>query len=81
MTDPVLEKEVVRARSASEADLHLWAGLNPSSPLRAAATVELERRAFWRAFWSHGIISWVALVVSILSLLVSAYVAFSRHSG
>lgn len=81
MIDPVLEKEISRARGASEAELQSWSGLNPSSPLRAAAVAELERRKFWRAFWSHGVISWIALIVSVLSLCVSAYVAFGKHSG
>jgi len=81
MSYPALEKEVIRARGASSADLHLWSGLNASSPLRAAAEAELDRRKFWRTFWSHGIIAWIALVISVLSLCVSAYVAFFKHSG
>jgi len=67
-----------RVRTASEEQLVEWSGLTPGSELRAAAVVELDRRKFWRSFLTHGISSWFALIVSVLALSVSAYVAFVK---
>jgi len=67
-----------RVRTASEEKLVEWSGLTPGSELRAAAVVELDRRKFWRSFLTHGISSWFALIVSVLALSVSAYVAFFK---
>jgi hypothetical protein len=39
--------------------------------LSAGAKAELDRRAFWRAFITHGIVAWLALIVSIVALYVS----------
>ena len=67
-----------RVRTASEEQLVEGSGLTPGSGLRTAAVVELDRRKFWRSFLTHGISSWFALIVSVLALSVSAYVAFFK---
>ena len=41
------------------------------SDISAGARVELERRDFWRKFWTHGLVAWLALVVSIIALVCS----------
>lgn len=76
-TDPHFAK----ARRMSEFELQKWLGYNEGSPMHAAAATELDRRKFWKSFFTHGIASWFALGVSILSLAVSAYVAFFKHGG
>lgn len=43
------------------------------SPQGSAPRAELERRRFWRAFFTHGIVAWLALIVSIIALAVSVY--------
>jgi hypothetical protein len=70
----------IRVRAASNADLALFVQLNPGAQLRAFAEVEIERRRFWKNFLTHGVPSWFALIVSVLALCVSVYVALFKHS-
>jgi hypothetical protein len=40
-------------------------------PMHLAAATELERRKFWRNFFTNGIASWIALIISGFSLYFS----------
>jgi hypothetical protein len=42
------------------------------------AQLELERRQWFREFWTHGIVAWIALVFSVISIIVSVVVAFLK---
>jgi len=65
----------------SESQLRQMMGYAEGTELRADAETELERRKFWKNFLSHGIPSWLALIVSVFALFISAYVAFFSHRG
>jgi len=75
---PEERAHAAKARSASDLDLELWSKLNPGSSLRAAAVVEQDRRKFWKTFLTHGIVSWLALIVSVVAICISAYVAIFK---
>jgi hypothetical protein len=62
---------LVKARSMSDVELRTCLAYNEGSPVRAAADTELARRKFWKTFWSHGIVAWLALAVSFISLIVA----------
>ena len=47
-------------------------------PDRAVAELELETREWLRDFWSRSIVAWIAIVISIISV-VFAVCAFFRH--
>ena len=49
-----------------------------ASPHRADAELELETRAWLREFWSRSIVAWIALMISIISVII-AVCAFFRH--
>jgi len=49
-------------------------GFQGWSPISAGAKVEIERRIFWKKFWTSGIVAWLALVVSIVALYVAIIV-------
>ena len=65
--DPI----VVEVRSMPDHEVARWAELGQFGFKQVAAKQELARRAFWREFWSHGVVAWVALVVSIAALAIS----------
>jgi len=46
-------------------------GFQGWSPQSAGAKIEIERRLFWRKFLTHGIVAWLALIVSIIALVLS----------
>jgi hypothetical protein len=48
------------------------------NPNRSAAELELETRSWLRDFWSRSIVAWIALVISIISVVI-AVCAFFRH--
>ncbi len=67
---------VAKARSLSDFELHNLTGFYDGTPAKSAALVELARRKFWRDFWTHGIIAWIALVISIASLIMNVWINF-----
>ena len=75
------DPHIAKARAASDFDLELASKLNPGSAWRAAAVVEQDRRKFWKTFFTHSIVSWLAIIVSVLALCISAYVAFFKHNA
>ncbi len=44
----------------------------PDAPQGSAPRAELERRRFWRKFWTYGLVSWLALAVSVIALIIAA---------
>ncbi len=71
MIKKITDPEVQWARSAEDHELERWAKLGQTGFRQVAAEQELKRRAFWRDFWSKGIVAWLALALSIVSLVVS----------
>ena len=49
-----------------------------ASPDHADAELELETRGWLRDFWSRSIVAWLALFISIASLII-AICSFNRH--
>jgi hypothetical protein len=45
---------------------------------RAKAELELETRAWLRDFWSRSIVAWIALVISIVSVVFAVCAFFRR---
>ena len=59
-------------REATDEELHRRIGAYvPDSDQFTAAKVELERRERNRTFWRKDIVAWLALALSIVSLLLS----------
>lgn len=71
MIKKISDPEVEWARSAEAHELERWEKLGQPGFRQVAAAQELKRRAFWRDFWSKGIVAWLALALSIVSLVVS----------
>lgn len=65
--DPVVSE----VQAMSDAELARWAELGQFGFKQVAAKQELSRREFWRDFWSKGIVAWLALVLSIISLAIA----------
>lgn len=74
------ELHLNKAREISSVTLRTWLSYNEGSPMRAAAETELERRRFWKNFLTSGIVSWIALIISILSLYIS-YAKYLSNIG
>ena len=55
---------------------HIPGGLESEQYLDAK--LESDRRAWFLEFWTHGIVSWIALVLSVVSIIVSVVVAFLK---
>ena len=51
---------------------------NPWSDLHIAAKAEYEKRIRKRDFWSKGIVAWLALGVSIISLVISIIALYKK---
>jgi hypothetical protein len=69
-------------RLASEPDSGLTSIVNAHDPgasrlTLADAELELETRAWLRDFWTRSIVAWLALFISIVSIVI-AICAFSR---
>ena len=75
------DPHLLKAKAMSDFSLRIWLAYNEGSPMWAAATTELERRKFRRNFLTNGIASWLALIISTLSLLVSTYAAYFKNTG
>ena len=59
-------------REATDEELHRRLGAYvPDSDRFTAAKVELERRERMRGFWRRDIVAWLALFLSVVSLVVS----------
>jgi hypothetical protein len=72
-----LEKLAQEARLLPEVELlRRTATLIPMAEEHIAARAELERRERARSFWRRDVVAWAALLLSIVSLLVS----LSRHA-
>jgi hypothetical protein len=67
-----LKNEINRVRQFDDAELRrlIHTESLTSTPHIAAKHV-LEKRERWRRFWSKDIVAWLALVLSIISLLLS----------
>jgi hypothetical protein len=83
--DPWLRKVIFQhrdARFASTSDKVLNRIVNShdagASPDHADAELELETRAWLREFWSRSIVAWLALFISIASLII-AICSFNSH--
>ncbi len=65
----------MHARSLSDNDLEIIRSTKVNTSMEAiAARVELDRRERRRTFWLRDIVAWIALVLSILSILISVLV-------
>ena len=73
MIKKIADPEVEWARSAADHELERWEHLGQTGFRQVAAMQELKRRAFWRDFWSKGVVAWLALALSIASLGVSLF--------
>lgn len=67
--DPV----VAEVKGMTDTELARWAKLGQAGFKQVAAELGLARRQYWRDFWVRGIVSWIALLLSIISLIVSLY--------
>lgn len=67
------EAEVKKAKSLTDFDLHR--AVNTKAPMaeeHIAAKLELEKREQCRRFWRQDLVAWLALGLSIISLVVVA---------
>jgi hypothetical protein len=67
------QSAIRKARSLPEFELHLL--VNTKTPMaeeHIAAKLELDRRDRSRRFWRQDLVAWLALVLSVVSLIVSA---------
>lgn len=69
-----INPHVTKARSKSDFDLLNDMGYVDGSEVKSAAVAELERRKFWRNFFTHGIAAWIALIISGISLYMSIFI-------
>jgi hypothetical protein len=68
------EEHAAHARSLSEHDLEIIVSTTrPTSQEAIAARVELARRDRSRTFWRKDIVAWIALALSILSVMLTFY--------
>lgn len=63
--DPI----VAHFRKCSTFEVAKWVAAEKGTFRQVAAEQELARRQFLRTFLTHGIVSWIALLISLLSLL------------
>lgn len=63
---------VRKARSLPDFELHLLVNSKvPMAEEHIAAKLELDRRDRNRRFWRQDLVAWLALVLSVISLIVS----------
>jgi hypothetical protein len=78
-TKPV-DPLVLEAKAMSDFELAKWAHSSMLGSFKQiAASEELERRKFWRHFFTHGIVSWIAIVISLISLVISILPNFFNY--
>lgn len=66
------QSAIRKARSLPEHELHLLANSKvPMAEEHIAAKLELDRRDRNRRFWRQDLVAWLALVLSVVSLIVS----------
>jgi hypothetical protein len=59
-------------KKATRKQLHQWKDGNQGwSDICSGAKAELDRRDFWCRFFTYGIVAWLSLILSIISLCVS----------
>jgi hypothetical protein len=51
----------------------------PESEQYLDAKLELERRQWFRDFWTTGIVAWIALGISIVAIIVSVLVLICKQ--
>jgi hypothetical protein len=62
------------ARTQPNAELYRrMESLIPGNEQRIAAKVEIDRRIFWRTFWSKSIVAWIALLMAVVNLYLYLY--------
>lgn len=67
-----------KVRSLPEFELHQLVNTKvPTSEEHIAAKLELERRDRNRRFWRQDLVAWLALVLSVVSLVVSGLTKIS----
>ena len=62
-------------KKATRQQLIQWRdGTQGWSDTCSGAKAELDRRDFWRRFWTHGgIVAWLSFIISIVALWVSLF--------
>ena len=66
------QSAIRKARSLPEFELHLLVNTKiPMAEEHIAAKLELDRRDRNRRFWRQDLVAWLALVLSVVSLIVS----------
>lgn len=66
------QSAIRKARSLPEYELHLLVNSKvPMAEEHIAAKLELDRRDRNRRFWRQDLVAWLALALSIVSLIVS----------
>ena len=66
------DQYTAQARTLKDSDLEIIVSSKvPSSQESIAAKFELARRERRRTFWLRDIVSWIALVISIVSIILS----------
>jgi len=67
------QSAIRKARSLPEFELHLLVNTKiPMAEEHIAAKLELDRRDRNRRFWRQDLVAWLALVLSVVSLIISA---------
>jgi hypothetical protein len=68
------DQYAAHARSLKDIDLEIIVSTKvPSSQEAIAAKYELARRERRRTFWLRDIVAWVALVLAVISIILSLY--------
>jgi len=66
------QSAIRKVRSLPEFELHLLVNTKvPMAEEHIAAKLELDRRYRNRRFWRQDLVAWLALVLSVISLIVS----------
>ena len=74
MSNYDIDPLVSEVRAMSDFEVAKWAQSSMKGSFKqVAATEELERRKFWRHFFTHGIVAWIALIISLISLVISIW--------
>ena len=68
------DQHVTHARSLKDIDLEIIASTKiPSSQEAIAAKYELARRERRRTFFLRDIVAWIALLLSVISIIIALY--------
>jgi hypothetical protein len=74
------ETAIKKARSLSDFELHQQVNTKvPMAEEHIAAKLELERRERCHRFWRQDLVAWLALILAIISLVVTAVNKIGRE--